>query len=335
MSDAVPVRVGVVGFGSIGRHHARNLRAMDSVELVGVVDASPLALAQADALGYPTFMTSKALLNAGVDAAIISVPTSVHEDVAEEFIERSVALLIEKPIAQSMTAAKRLIARCQRAGIPLMVGYVERYNPAMEVVRDFVAGGNLGRLISMSARRVGLLPPRIRDASVLIDIGVHDIDMVAFITGARLNLVAAQGGMAVLEDRLDFASLLIDAAGCIVSIEANWLTPVKLRELSITGTRGYCRVDYITQEAWFAPSQSFEPTTDYEDLVKQYTEGTLISLPVHKREPLARELEVFISGVRGGPLPSPSIALASLRIAEEATEVINRGPTMMRSGGVS
>jgi predicted dehydrogenase len=327
------VRIGVVGFGSIGRHHARNLAAMDGVELVGVVDTSPLACAQADALGFPTLGSTTALLAAGIDAAVISVPTSLHEAVAEEFIDASCALLIEKPLAQSMAAAKRLIARCSRAGIPLMVGYVERYNPAMEFVRDFVAAGNLGRLISMSARRVGVLPPRIRDASVLIDIGVHDIDMVAFITGARLNLLAAQGGMAVLDDRLDFATLLLDAAGCVVSIEANWITPVKLRELSITGTRGYCRVDYITQEAWFAPGQRFEPTLDYEELVRQYKQGTLISLPIAKREPLLRELEVFVAGVRGGPLPNPSIALASLRIAEEATEMINRRPTTVEIEG--
>jgi UDP-N-acetylglucosamine 3-dehydrogenase len=326
-----PVRIGVVGFGAIGRHHARNLFGMEGVELVGIVDTSPLALAQAAGLGYPTFLTCASLLNAGVEAVVISVPTSAHEDVAEEFIDRGCALLIEKPIAQTMSSAKRLLARAGRAGIPLMVGYVERYNPALEVVRDFVAGGNLGRLISMSARRVGVLPPRIRDASVLIDIGVHDIDMVAFITGARLNLIAAQGGMAVLDDRLDFATLLLDAGGCVVSIEANWITPVKLRELSITGTHGYVRVDYITQEAWFAPGQTFEPTTDYEELVKQYTEGTLISLPVQKREPLARELEIFVRGVRGGPLPNPSIALASLRIAEEATEMIGRTPAALQA----
>ncbi len=318
------VRVGVVGFGSIGRHHARNLRAMDGVELVGVAETLPVARFAARTAGFPTFENSEALIAAGLDAAIVSVPTSAHEDVAQPFIDGSIALLIEKPLAKSMDAAKRLLARCADARVPLMVGYVERYNPAMETVRDFVAAGSLGRLISMSARRVGILPPRIRDANVLIDIGVHDIDIAAFITGARLNLLCAQGGMAVLDDRLDFATLLLDAGGCVVSIEANWITPVKVRELSITGTRGYCRVDYITQEAWFAPGQHFEPTGDYEELVDQYKAGTLIALPVSKREPLARELEVFVNGVRGGVLPDPGIALASLRIAEEATAYIDR-----------
>ncbi len=322
--SAATVRVGVVGFGSIGRHHARNLREMPGVELVGVVDSSAVARVGAASAGFKTFDSTADLIAAGLDAAVISVPTSLHENVAEPFIDASIALLVEKPLAHSMEAAKRLMARCSLAGVPLMVGYIERYNPAMEAVRDFVAAGSLGKLISMSARRVGILPPRIRDASVLIDIGVHDIDMAAFITGARLNLLSAQGGMALLDDRLDFAMLMLDAGGCVVSIEANWVTPVKVRELSITGTHGFCRVDYITQEAWFAPGQYFEPTGDYEELVKQYKSGTLIALPVQKREPLARELEVFVNGVRGGALPNPGIALASLRIAEEATALIDR-----------
>lgn len=335
MSRLAPLRIGVVGFGSIGRHHARNLAAMPQVEFVGVAETALLAAAQAAATGYRTFPSARDLLAEGLDAAIVCVPTSSHEEVASNFIDHNVALLVEKPLAHTMVAAKRLLGRCRRAGVPLMVGYVERYNPAMTAIKDFIAGGNLGKLVSMSARRVGILPPRIRDASVLIDIGVHDIDMAAFITGARLNLICAQGGMAVLDDRLDFATLMLDAAGCVVSIEANWVTPVKIREISVTGTNGYCKVDYITQEAWFAPGQRFEPTGTYDELVRQYKGGTLISLPVAKREPLACELDVFVSGLRGlEPLPDPGLALASLRIAEEATAVITRTPTSMHAAAV-
>jgi UDP-N-acetylglucosamine 3-dehydrogenase len=296
---------------------------MPGVTLVGTCDPSPIAQAQARAHGFDAFSTPAALLDEGLDAAVICVPTNLHAEVVEEFIDRSCAVLVEKPLAHTMSAARRILERCAAAGVPLMVGYVERYNPAMEAVRDFVRDGNLGRLISMSARRVGAMPPRIRDANVLVDIGVHDLDVAAIITGARLRLLGAQGGMAVLEDRLDFATLMLDAAGCVVTIETNWITPVKVREFSITGTNGYCRVDYMTQEAWFAPGRSFEPTGDYEELVAQYKDGALLELPVRRREPLARELEVFVAGVRGGPLPDPGIALASLRIAEEATDLIH------------
>ncbi len=331
MGRDATLHIGVIGFGAIGRHHARNLTARSDVRLTGVADPDPAAQAAARALGYRAFASAERLAQSGLDAAIIAVPTALHETVAAPLIERRIPLLIEKPLAHSLSSAKRLVDRAEGAGVSLMIGYVERYNPAIEAVRDFIAGGNLGTLVNITARRVGVLPPRVGDANVLIDIGVHDIDIVAFITGVRrVHLIAARGGMALLRDRLDHATLLLDA-GCIVTIETNWITPVKIRELSITGTRGYCRVDYITQDAWFAPGRTFEPAATYEALVAQYSEGTLVALPVHKREPLARQLEVFLSGVRGGPLPDPRIALASLRLAEEASAAIMRSLDAERS----
>jgi len=319
----MPVRIGVAGFGTIGRHHARNLASMPGVELVAIADPSPPARAAAQTLGYPSVDSVERLAALDLDAAVIAVPTSEHEAAAAPFIDAGRALLIEKPLAGTLEAAKRILARAEAAGIPLMVGYVERYNPALEAIRDFIASGSLGELLSITARRVGALPPRIRDANVLIDIGVHDIDIVAFITGARrIHLLAARGGMALLEDRLDYATMMLDAGGCVVTIESNWVTPVKVRELDVTGTRGFCHVDYITQEAWFAPGRSFAPTATYEALVAQYREGTMIPLPVAKCEPLARELQAFVNGIRGDALPDPRMALASLRLAEEATASI-------------
>ncbi|MGH7709238.1 MAG: Gfo/Idh/MocA family protein [Vulcanimicrobiaceae bacterium] len=316
------LRVGVIGFGSIGRHHARNLAAMPDVDLVAVVDPSEVARRSAAEAGHRAFARVNELVAAGIDAAVVAVPTSYHEEVALALIERSIAVLVEKPLAHNLIAAKRVIEAAKLRGVPLMVGYVERYNPAMEQVRNFVAEGNLGTLLSISARRVGGLPPRINDANVLVDIGVHDIDIVAFITGARLHLVSAQGGMAHLTDRLDYATVYLSVNGTSVHIDTNWATPVKIRNLSITGTRGYANVDYITQEAWFVPGQSFAPTATYEALVAQYVDGTPVAMPVAKCEPLARELQVFVAGVRGEPLPDPRISLASLRIAEEATAYI-------------
>jgi len=329
------VRVGVVGYGSIGRHHARNLAAMPGVTLVGIADRSAEARALAADSGHATFGSSKELIAAGLDAAVVSVPTSLHEEVAMEFVDRDIALLVEKPVAHRVDVAKRLIQACQDKHVPLMIGYVERYNPAIEAMRAFISDGTLGRLISVSARRVGIMPPRISDANVLVDIGVHDIDLVAFITNARLHLVSAVGGNAVLDDRLDYAMLMLSFNGCVASIESNWITPVKVRELSITGTNGFLHVDYITQQLRFAPAQSFEPTPTYEALVAQYVAGTLVDIPVQRREPLARELEVFIAGVRGETLPDPWIAIASLRIAEEATSAIARAKRLSRMRSVS
>jgi hypothetical protein len=150
------------------------------------------------------------------------------------------------------------------------------------------------------------LPPRIRDASVLIDIGVHDIDMVAFITGARLNLIAARkAAWPLLDDRLDFATLLLDAAGCAYRSSQLDHAGQGARTLDHRHARLLPRRLHHAGRLVRARPR-FAPAANYEALVAQYTEGTLIALPVEKREPLARELEVFINGVRGGPLPDPT-----------------------------
>lgn len=316
-------RIGLVGYGAMGRHHARNLALLsDIVEFVGIADPLVSARIDAAAAGYPVFESHEALLRAGVDAVVVSVPTGQHEPVAGAFIDASCAVLVEKPIAPSTEAGERIIARARRRGVPLMIGYVERYNPAVVAAKEFVQQGNLGEVLSMNARRVGTFPPRVRDANVLIDIGVHDIDAVAFVTERSLKLISAQGGKAILEDRVDHALLTLAAGKTAAAIETNWVTPIKRRELTITGTRGYVHIDYMKQEARFAPGRDFAPTASYETLVAQYNEGQLIDLPVHKEEPLRRELRTFIAGLSGAPLPDPAIAMESLRIAEEATAAI-------------
>lgn len=315
-------RVGVVGFGAIGRHHARNLNAMENVELAGVAEAFESARAEASGLGYNVFSSAEDLLKSGVDGLVLSVPTAMHHELALSCIDASCAILVEKPIAMDTQSGAEIIEAARRKGVPLMVGYVERYNPAVVAVRRFIEDGGLGRIFTISARRVGVMPARIRDANVLIDIGVHDIDLVAFITQRDLQLKSALGGRALLQDRVDFATLALDARGIAVDITANWITPVKMRELFITGENGLCHVDYMMQTARFAAAKPLGPLPNFEALVQQYAEGTFADLPIQKEEPLRRELTVFVDGLNGGKLPDPEISLTSLRIAEEATAQI-------------
>jgi predicted dehydrogenase len=315
-------RVGVVGFGAIGRHHARNLAEMPEVEFIGVFDHNEGARSDADRLGHATFRTMEAFIACKPRAAVVSVPTVSHHAVARELIEAGIAVLIEKPIATTVEEGEDLIAASRRAGLPIMVGYVERYNPALIATRNFFQGGNIGKPLDVATRRVGALPPRIRDANVIVDIGVHDIDAIAFLTKSPLRLVSAQGGFGILQDRLDYASLALDAEGTACHAQMNWLTPVKVRDLTITGTSGYVHVDYLRQEARFAPGREFRSTESFEEVVAQYEDGKMFSLPVVKREPLRVQLETFVAGLHGVTLPEPELALASLRIALDATAAI-------------
>jgi len=318
----VAKRIAVVGFGAIGRHHARNLKSMADVQFVGVAESSASARADAADHGYAVFESLDHVLEAGVDGVVLAVPTAAHHEAAIRCIDASCAVLIEKPIALDSTLGAAVIQKAALRSVPLMVGYVERYNPAVVAVRDFMLGGGLGEVFTISARRVGVMPARIRDANVLIDIGVHDIDLVAYLTGQDLELRSALGGKALLEDRIDFASLSLQAGDIAVDITSNWITPVKIRELFITGRNGLCHVDYMTQTARFAAAGEIGPLENFEAFVQQYVHGEFVNLDVRKEEPLRRELQVFVNGLNGSPLPDPSVSLISLRIAEEATNRI-------------
>lgn len=323
------LRIGVAGFGAIGRHHARNLVSLPGASFAGVSDPDPAARRDAEEIGYPVFASLEQLLVEGVDGVVLSMPTASHYECAMQCIERGCAVLVEKPIAMTVREGEEIIAAAARNRTPLMVGYVERYNPAIAALRDFMRSGGLGKIYGFSARRLGTMPVRIKDANVLVDIGVHDIDSAAFILDCNLELRSAQGGRAVLDDRLDYAFLALDGGGVPVHIEANWITPVKFREVFVTGENGLCHVDYMTQTARFAAAREFPTVQTFEKVVEQYKTGEFVPLAVEKQEPLRRELSAFVSGIETGLLPDPAISLVSLRIAEEATRLIEAQRVMV------
>lgn len=319
------VRIAVVGFGAIGRHHARNLSSLSEAHFVGVIDPSSEARDVAEKNGYPVFSSLEDALKIGLDAVVLSLPTALHYDYAMRSLDAGLAVLVEKPIAMSVEDGTAIIARAAEKHLPLMIGYVERYNPAVVALRDFIRAGGLGEIYGISARRVGAMPARIKDANVLIDIGVHDIDMAAFILDSDLQLHSAQGGRAVLNDRLDFAFLALSGRNVPVHIESNWITPVKAREVFVTGANGLCHVDYVTQLTRFAAGREFAEVGSFEGIVDQYRTGEFAPLLVENEEPLRRELRTFISGLRGANLPDPMLSIVSLRIAEQATALIESG----------
>ncbi len=297
---------------------------MPEIEMIGVADLGLDARAQAEEAGFRTFESLDAILGERLDGVILSVPTNLHREYALRCIDAGCALLVEKPIALKVSEGIEIIEAARRKSVPLMVGYVERYNPAVIALRNFMQSGSLGKVHGISARRLGTMPARIKDANVLIDIGVHDIDMAAFVLGAKLELKAAQGGRAVLEDRIDFAFLALEGAGVPVHLETNWITPVKFREVLVTGEHGVCHVDYITQTARFAAAREFPVMPTFEGSVDYYKMGEFSNLPVDRQEPLRLELQAFANGIRSGLLPDPEISLVSLQIAEEATQIIEQ-----------
>lgn len=307
MDRHTKTRVALVGYGAIGRHHARNLASMADVDFLCVVEPMESAQKEAAENGYPVVGDIETALALRPDAVVLAVPTAVHHSLGLQVIEAGCALLVEKPIGQSVAEGEELIAAASVRKLPLMVGYVERHNPAISALRALIERGDLGDIFTISARRVGLMPPRITDANVLVDIGVHDIDIVSYLTNRPLRLISALGGRAFLNDRVDYAALAIDASGIAVHIETNWITPVKVRELVVVGQYGICQVDYIKRTARWKSRENL---------------GEFVELPVDDEEPIRRELRHFVAGVGSGSLDDPRLALESLRIAEEATDLI-------------
>lgn len=329
------MRIGLIGFGAIGKHHARILSSSDAVTFVGVAETDSDNARNATEAGHAVYPSAEALFGQRLDGVVIAVPTQYHEELALEALERSCGVLVEKPIAMTSDAGRRIVDYANSRSLPLMVGYVERYNAAVRAAKKILDEGTLGDIVAISARRLGTMPPRVRDANVLIDIGVHDIDIAAFLSGNTLRLVAAQGGRAILTDRLDYASLSLAAGNIAVDISTNWITPVKIRTLSITGTRAFLDIDYVTQDVRLYPGRTFESTANFDSVVQQYADGHVHVIPVEKREPLAVELGTFVGGLRGEPLPDPAIALESLRIAESATLQIEESESNLLFTGVA
>ena len=297
------VRVGVVGVGIMGSNHARVLADLPGVELVGVADpgAGHRALL-AQVLHCEACDDVEALLELGIDAAVIAAPTHLHHDLALTCIKRGVHVLVEKPIASNIEEGRAITAAAKRAGVTLMVGHVERFNPAVQAIKEAIRGEDI---LSIAITRVGPFPPRMSNVGVVIDLAVHDIDLIRWFTDSEIIEVQPQLKSAIAE-REDIALLQFrTASGVLAHINTNWLTPFKARTV-IVATRGkYIMADLLTRQV--TECFGFQPDGSY----------SMRHLSVGHAEPLRSELLAFLRAVRSG---SPAAVtgeegVASLEIA--------------------
>ncbi len=297
------MKVAVIGVGAMGRNHARVYSELADVELVGVADAD-LSAAQSVAQRYNTRAYSdyvQLLDEQKPDAATIAVPTVDHLSVALEVIQRKIHLLIEKPIAFSVEEGRQIIAAAEQAGVKLMIGHIERFNPAVIALKSHLANGELGRVFQIDAHRQGPFPARVKDVGVVIDLAVHDLDIMRYISGSEIVRVYAETEQRIHSTREDLLTALVRLAdGAIGTLTINWLTPTKIRELYVTGERGMFRVDYLTQDLYFFENATtVGPDWDTMRVLRGVSEGRMIRHVVAKKEPLRAEQEAFLAAVRG------------------------------------
>lgn len=322
------IKTAVIGVGSMGRNHARVYWEMAEAELVGVADASEAA-ANGIAVRYGTraYTDYRQLLDEQKPEAVtLAVPTEDHLEVAREALQRGIHLLIEKPIAFTVEQGQAIIKLAEEAGVQLMIGHIERFNPAIVALKERIAAGELGRVFQIDARRQGPFPARVQDVGVVIDLAVHDLDVMRYVSGSEIKRVYAETERRIHSDHEDLLTGLVRLDdGAIGTLTINWLTPTKIRELYVTGEQGMFRVDYLTQDLYFFENAKADGA-EWETMrmLRGVSEGRMIRHLVNKKEPLRAEQEAFLAAARG-EAPVPVSGQDGLRALELAQAVVRSG----------
>lgn len=294
-------KVAVIGAGAMGRNHVRLYSEMPSVELVGVADADgPTAESLVKRYGGHAYRDYRQMLDEQKPEAVtVAVPTIYHHDVALEVIRRGIHVLIEKPIAYSVQEGREIITAAQENGVQLMIGHIERFNPAVIALKSHLASGEIGRVFQIDAHRQGPFPARIADVGVVIDLAVHDLDVMRYISGSEVVRVYAETERLIHSTNEDqLAGLVRLSNNTVGTLTINWLTPTKIRELYVTGERGMFRVDYLTQDLFFYENAvTTDGHWDTLRVLRGVSEGRMIRHVVTKKEPLRAEQEAFIASV--------------------------------------
>jgi predicted dehydrogenase len=297
------LKVGVIGAGVMGSNHARVLAEMSGIALVGIVDPDQKRQDLVGrTLGCPAFSAVDALIEAGVEAVTIAAPTHLHHDIALACISRGVHVMVEKPIAPSVEEGRAIVAAARRAGVTLMVGHVERFNPAVQSIKRAIKDQDI---LSIAITRVGPFPPRMSNVGVVIDLAVHDIDLIRWFTDSEIVEIQPQLSSAVAE-REDIALLQFrTASGVLAHINTNWLTPFKARTIHVATRDKYLIGDLLTLQV--TECFGFQPDGSYS--MRHLSSGYA--------EPLRAELLAFIDAIRSGrpPAVTGEEGIASLEVA--------------------
>ncbi len=304
MAPPDPLRVAVIGVGHVGRHHARILGRLDGVRLVAVVDLiRERAEAAARATGARPATDAREVLD-DVEAVTVAVPTSTHAEVAAPFLERGVAVLVEKPMAASVAEADALLRAAAASGAVLGVGHTERFNPAVRAVAPLVTAPRF-----IEVHRLSGFPERSLDVDVVFDVMIHDLDVILSLVGSDLVGVEAVG-VPVLTNRFDIANARLRfASGCIANVTASRISRDRMRKIRLFQPDSYLSVDYAAQvvDAWRLVRDGGP---------RPRIEGGRV--PVERAEPLALELADFVAAVRAhrAPLVSGADGRRALALAE-------------------
>ena len=312
------VRVGVIGVGHLGQHHARIYNELNDVELVGVVDIIPKVAKKIAKANKTKAYTNYVDLLGKIDAVSIAVPTKYHYDIAKIFLENKIHSLVEKPITSTVEQAQELVNIARSNNTILQVGHIERFNAAVMKMKTLITEPKF-----IESHRLGSYDPRVKDIGVVLDNMIHDLDIILQLVNSKIKSIEAVG-VAVFSEWEDLANARIKFAnGCIANITASRIYPEKMRKIRIFQPDAYISLNYINQEM---------EVYRKKPLKKRRKDGISIAIErrkirVKKEEPLKLELAHFVDCVKKGtePMVTGEHARDALELALEITDLVRKG----------
>jgi predicted dehydrogenase len=309
-----PIRIGIIGVGNMGQHHTRVLSLLKDVELVGVSDINiERGLDTASKYRVQFFGDYHDLLP-HVDAVCIAVPTRLHYSVGLTCLQAGVHVLIEKPIAASIAEAESLVNAAAESGCILQVGHIERFNPAFQELHKVLKSEEL---LALEAHRMSPYSGRANDVSVVLDLMIHDIDLLLELVGAPVVKLTASGSRAADSGYLDYVTAILGFAnGIVATLTASKVTHRKIRRISAHCKNSLTEADFLNNAILIHRQTTANCLTDYGQVLYRQ-DGLIEKVYTSNIEPLHAELEHFVSCVRGGNQPSVGgeQALKALRLA--------------------
>lgn len=311
MQERIPI--GVIGAGHLGQHHARILHALGNVELSGVADINQARKTVADEYGVPFFTDWHELLGK-VRAVSLATPTTSHCEIACELLSRGISVLAEKPIAATSEQAARMIAAAEATEAVLAVGHVERHNPAVAKVRSILKTPKF-----FESHRMSIFTPRSLDIDVVMDLMIHDLDIILSLVKSEVENVSAVG-IAILSPKVDIANARLEFSdGAVGNVTASRVSSEKIRKLRFFQTNDYVSVDYTEQRVGIWRLTAPASPEGRPQISAEY-------LPVDRAEPLQLEIEDFLRAVQTGsaPLVDGKQGLRALALAERVMQEIEK-----------
>ncbi len=322
------VRVGVIGLGHLGSLHAKMFRDIPSAQLAGVTDIDRARTQSiAGELGVPAIASADELLSS-VDAVSIATPTSSHHRVAEEALKRGIHVFIEKPITTTIDEARSLIAAAKKGGLLVQVGHIERFNPALLALEKYDL-----KPMFIESHRLAQFNPRGTDVAVVLDLMIHDIDIILSLVRSPVKSIEANG-VAVVSESIDIANARLQFEnGCVANVTASRISQKKMRKIRMFQPDAYISVDFLDGVAEvFRLVDEGDPSAKATMMLGAIEKGSVKRNIVYEQpeirevNPLKYELEQFVDAVRTNrpPLVTGEDGLRALEIAHDIMERINQ-----------